>query len=59
MTKQGIRRFVSVLVGAAVMFGLELGLGIQFYIAIPAGILTYVVTLVATGLILKIETPAK
>jgi hypothetical protein len=40
-------------VGAAVLFGLQQGLGLQFYIALPAAILAYVASLVAMGLILE------
>ena len=59
MNKHRISRIVSVLVGAAVLFGLEQGLGLKFYIAIPAGVLAYIVTLVALGLVLGTETRAK
>ena len=59
MNKRGISRIVSVLVGAAVLFGLEQGLGLKFYIAIPAGVLAYLVTLVALGLMLETHTRAK
>jgi hypothetical protein len=59
MNKHGISRIVAVLVGAAVLFVLEQGLGLKFYIAIPAGVLTYIVTLVALGLVLGTETRAK
>ena len=43
MNRHGIARIVAVLVGAAVLFGLELGFGVQFYYAIPAGVLVYIV----------------
>jgi hypothetical protein len=59
MNKRGISRIVSVLVGAAVLFGLEQGLGLKFYIAIRAGVLAYLVTLVALGLVLETHTRAK
>ena len=59
MNKHRISRIVSVLVGAAVLFGLEQGLGLKFYIAIPAGVLAYLVTLVALGLVLETHTRAK
>jgi len=59
MNKRGISRIVSVLVGAAVLFGLEQGLGLKFYIAIPAGVLAYLVTLVALGLVLETHTRTK
>ena len=50
MTRERMIRFAAVLVGAAVLYGLEQGLGTKFYIAIPAGILAYVATLLALGL---------
>ena len=59
MNRHGISRIVSVLVGAAVLFGLEQGLGLKLYIAIPAGVLAYIVTLVALGLVLETHTRAK
>ena len=59
MNKHRIGRIVAVLVGAAVLFGLEQGLGLKFYIAIPAGVLAYLVTLVALGLVLETHTRAK
>ncbi len=59
MTKQGIPRLAAVLVGAVVLFGLELGMGQEAYIAIPAGILAYVATLIAVGLILKPDAGVK
>ena len=59
MNKHRISRIVAVLVGAAVLFGLEQGLGLKLYIAIPAGVLAYIVTLVALGLELGTETRGK
>jgi hypothetical protein len=59
VNRQGIIRIASVLIGAGVLFGLEQGLGMQLYVAIPAGVLAYVVTLVALGLVLKTEPRAK
>ena len=59
MSKHAISRFVAVLVGAAVLFGIEQGLGLQFYIAIPVGVVAYVVTLVALGLALGVDARAK
>jgi hypothetical protein len=41
MNKPHLFRIIAVLIGAAVLFGLELGLGVAIYIAIPAGILAY------------------
>jgi hypothetical protein len=59
MSKHRIGRIVAVLVGAAVLFGLEQGLGLQLYIAIPAALLAYIVTLVASGLVLGADPSAK
>ena len=52
-------RFAAVLVGAGVLFGLEQELGAKLYVAIPAGILAYVVTLVALGRVLGTSSQAK
>jgi uncharacterized membrane protein len=38
-------RSAAVLTGAAVVFGMEQQLGAKLYVAIPAGILVYIVTL--------------
>jgi hypothetical protein len=59
MNRHGITRIVSVLTGAAVLFGLEQGLGMKLYVAIPAGLLAYIVTLVALGLVLGPDTRTK
>ena len=59
MNRHRISRIVSVLVGAAVLFGLGQGLGMNLYIAIPAGVLAYIVTLVALGLVLGSGKQAK
>ena len=59
MSKHTISRFVAILVGATVLFGLEQGLGLQFYIAIPLAVVAYVVTLVALGLALGADARAK
>lgn len=50
MNRDRMIRFAAVLVGAAILFGLEQGLGTKLYLAIPAGIVAYVVTLVVLGL---------
>jgi hypothetical protein len=59
MSKHAISRIVSVLVGAGVLFGLEQGLGLQFYIAMPVGVVAYVVTLVALKQALGPDARAK
>jgi hypothetical protein len=52
MQTNGATRIVAVLVGAGVLFGLEQGLKLALYVAIPLGVLAYVVTLVGLGLML-------
>jgi hypothetical protein len=59
MNRRGITRIVAVLTGAAVLFGFEQGLDLQFYIALPAAVLAYFATLVAMGLLLGTDTQAK
>jgi uncharacterized membrane protein len=59
MNKHGVTRVVAVLTGAAVLFGLEQGLGLQLYVAIPAAVLAYFAVLVAMGLLLGTDTPAQ
>ena len=59
MSKHGISRIVAVLVGAAVLFFLQQNLGLQLYIAIPAGVLVYVATLLAMDLALGVNPRAK
>jgi hypothetical protein len=51
MNRQTIGRIVSVLVGAGVLFGLEQGLGVKLYIAIPVAIVVYLAVKVAIGLL--------
>jgi len=59
MSKHGITRIVAVLVGAAVLFTLEQKLELALYIAIPAGVVAFIVTLVAMGLALGVTPRAK
>jgi uncharacterized membrane protein len=59
MNRDRMIRFAAVLVGAGVLFGLEQELGVKLYVAIPAGILAYVATLVALGLTLGSGSQAK
>jgi hypothetical protein len=51
MNLQMLGRMIAVLVGGVVMFGLELGLGVQFYIAIPVAIVTYLAVRLGFGLV--------
>lgn len=59
MNRARMIRFAAVLVGAGVLFGLEQELGAKMYVAIPAGILAYVATLVALGLTLGSSSQIK
>jgi hypothetical protein len=59
MNRDRMIRFAAVLVGAGVLFGLEQGLGVNLYVAIPAGILAYAATLVALRLALGSRSQAK
>ena len=57
MTTFQIVRMVAVAVAAAVLFGLEQGLGLKLYVAIPAAFVAYAIVLIALGLLLKVEPP--
>jgi hypothetical protein len=59
MSRDRMIRFAAVLVGAAVLFGLEQGAGAKLYVAIPGGIVAYVITLVALGLVFGSGRQAK
>jgi hypothetical protein len=59
MNRDRMIRFAAVLVGAGVLFGLAQEIGAKLYVAIPAGILAYVVTLVVLGLVLGTSSQAK
>jgi hypothetical protein len=59
MNRDRMIRFAAVLVGAGVLFGLEQELGAKLYVAFPAGILAYVVTLVVLGLVLGTSSQTK
>lgn len=53
-----LHRIIAVLLGATMLFGLELGFGASYYIAIPAGIVVY--TACRLGFLLLVpEPPAK
>ena len=52
-------RFAAVLVGAGVLFAIQQELGAKLYVAIPAGILAYIVTLVGLGLVFGSSGQAK
>jgi len=59
MNRDRMIRFAAVLVGAAVLLILEQQLGAKLYIAIPGGIIAYVITLVALGLMFGSGKQAK
>ncbi|HUL89444.1 MAG TPA: hypothetical protein VLU23_14850 [Pseudolabrys sp.] len=59
MNRDRMIRFAAVAVGAAVVFGLEQGANAKLYIAIPGGIVAYIVTLVALELIFGSSSQAK
>ena len=51
MNRLAIVRMISVLAGAATLFGLQQGLGLQFYFAFPVAIVVYLAVKVAIGLL--------
>lgn len=59
MKRDGISRIVAVAVGAAVLYGLGQGLGLELYVSIPAGVLAYIATLVSMRLMLGTDPVAK
>jgi hypothetical protein len=59
MSRNRMIRFAAVLVGAAVLFGLERGVGVSLYVALPAGIAAYFVTLFVVALAFGDGNPAK
>jgi hypothetical protein len=59
VNRDRVIRFAAVLVGAGVLFTVEQELGAKLYVAIPAGILAYIVTLVVLGLVFSSSGQAK
>jgi hypothetical protein len=59
MNRDRMIRFAAVLVGAAVIFGLQQGASAKLYFAIPGGIIAYIITLVALGLMFGGSRQAK
>jgi hypothetical protein len=59
MYRRLITRITAIVIAASVLFGLEQGLGLQFYFAFPAALLAYFATLVVVGLVLGTDTQAK
>jgi hypothetical protein len=58
MHKSHLFRIAAILIGGAVLFGLELGLGVEFYIAIPAAIVAYTACRLGFAMLTP-DTPAK
>jgi hypothetical protein len=58
MSRQIIGRIISVLIGAAVLYGLERGLGVKIYIAIPIAIVVYLALKAAIGQLLGVDDKA-
>jgi len=50
MNRLAIVRLVSVVVGAAVLFGLQQGLDVQIYFALPLAFFAYLAVKLALGL---------
>jgi len=50
MGKLKIARMIAVLAGAAVLFWLRQGLGVSFYVAVPAAVVVYMALKLAIGL---------
>lgn len=59
MSPHRVARIVAIVIGAALLLGLEQGLGVKFYFAIPVAILGYVAVLLGAMLIFKTGTNAK
>ena len=51
MSRLAIARIISVLAGAATLFGLQQGLGLQFYFAFPVALVVYLAVKLAIGLV--------
>ena len=51
MNRLAIGRIISVLAGAATLFGLQQGLDVKFYFAFPVALVVYLAVKVAIGLL--------
>lgn len=58
MSKLRIGRFIAVMAGAAVLFGLQQGFGMELYLAIPIATVAYMAVKVAIGLAWGIDEKA-
>jgi hypothetical protein len=59
MNKIQLIRIFAMLIGVAVLLGLEQGLGLAFYIAIPVAILAYVACRLGLETLIAHNTPAE
>jgi hypothetical protein len=59
MNRLLIAKIAAVLTGAATLFGLEHGLHVSLYIAVPAALIVYMAVKVGIGLLLGIDERAK
>ncbi|HEY1310189.1 MAG TPA: hypothetical protein VGF02_04500 [Pseudolabrys sp.] len=59
MNKRGMTRIAAVAAAAVVLFGVQHVLGLEFYVAFPVAFFTYLALLVAVGLLLDADKPAK
>lgn len=58
MNRLLIVRIISVLAGAATLFGLQQGLDVKFYFAFPAALVVYLTLKIALGLLLGVDNKA-
>jgi hypothetical protein len=59
MNKIQLIRIFAMLIGVAVLLGLEQGLGLAFYVAIPVAILAYTACRLGLETLIADNTPAK
>jgi len=55
MNKLLLCRIIAVVAGAATLFGLQQGWGLQLYIAIPLAAIVYLAVKVGLGLLLRAD----
>ena len=55
MNKLLLCRIIAVVAGAATLFGLQQGWGLQLYIAVPLAAIVYIVVKVGLGLLLRAD----
>lgn len=59
MDSHRLHRFIAVLAGAASLYGLQQGVGLAFYFALPGAIVVYVLVLVTLTYLLGSGRAAK